>query len=136
MADEMPESVAGTASTPEQGAETVPSIAKIQDLLRSKDDTSRFVGLALLKSVLDNSPDLQKDGDVIQSLWDSISPKFLARLLKSGSQPGSDGSQSRDMLDLAVAVLHTFAVLLPDAAKQDDKLLKRIPALADAVLYR
>lgn len=89
MADEtLPEPVAGLAAAPEQDTEAVPSIAKIQGLLRSKDDTSRFVGLALLKSVLDNSPDLQKDDGVIQGLWDSISPKFLARLLKSGSQPG------------------------------------------------
>lgn len=118
------------------GIEAVPSIAKIQDLLRSKDDTSRFVGLALLKSVLDNSPDLQKDDGVIEDLWSSIPSKFLGRLLKSGSQPSSNGSQSRDMLDLAVAVLHTFTVLLPQTAKKDNKLHGRIPALAAAVLYR
>ncbi|KXJ94259.1 Neurochondrin-domain-containing protein [Microdochium bolleyi] len=136
MADErLPEPAAGSAAASEQGPDAVPSIAKIRDLLQSKDDTSRFVGLALLKSVLDNSPDLQQDGEVIQSLWNSISPKFLARLLKTGSHPGSDGSQARDMLDLAVAVLHTFAVLLPDAAKRDDKLLNKIPALVAAVLY-
>jgi len=39
------------------------------------------------------------------------------------------------MLDLAVAVLHTFTVLLPQTAKKDDKLHGRIPALAAAVLY-
>lgn len=112
----------------------VPSIEKIQELLKTKDDTSRFVGLALLKSVLDNSPELQSDKGVIISLWDSISPKFLDRLLRTGSQPGSEQKQSKDMLDLAVAVIHTFAVLLPDEAKEDTKLLARIPRLTKAVL--
>ncbi|KAI1467041.1 DUF1941-domain-containing protein [Daldinia caldariorum] len=111
------------------------SIEKIQQLLKTKDDTSRFVGLALLKSVLDNSPELQSEKEVIVSLWDSISPKFLDRLLRTGSDSSSEQKSSRDMLDLAVAVIHTFAVLLPDDAKQDAKLLARIPRLAKAVLY-
>lgn len=113
----------------------VPSIENIQQLLKTKDDTSRFVGLALLKSVLDNSPDLQSNKEVIVSLWSSISPKFLDRLLRTGSQAGSEAKNAKDMLDLAVAVIHTFAVLLPDEAKQDSKLLNRIPRLAKAVLH-
>ncbi|KAI1804410.1 DUF1941-domain-containing protein [Daldinia bambusicola] len=108
------------------------SVEKIQQLLKTKDDTSRFVGLALLKSVLDNSPELQSEKEV---LWDSISPKFLDRLLRTGSQSSSEQKSSRDMLDLAIAVIHTFAILLPDDAKQDAKLLGRIPRLAKAVLY-
>ncbi|KAI1484094.1 DUF1941-domain-containing protein [Daldinia eschscholtzii] len=111
------------------------SIEKIQQLLKTKDDTSRFVGLALLKSVLDNSPELQSEKEVIVSLWDSISPKFLDRLLRTGSHSSSEQKSSKDMLDLAIAVIHTFAVLLPDEAKQDTKLLGRIPRLAKAVLY-
>ncbi|KAI1212419.1 DUF1941-domain-containing protein [Annulohypoxylon truncatum] len=113
----------------------VPSIENIQQLLKTKDDTSRFVGLALLKSVLDNSPDLQSEKEVIVSLWNSVSPKFLDRLLRTGSDPGSESKNSKDMLDLAVAVIHTFAVLLPEDAKQDSKLLNRIPRLAKAVLH-
>lgn len=115
---------------------TTSSIEKIQQLLKAKDDTSRFVGLALLKSVLDNSPELQSEKEVIVSLWDSISPKFLDRLLCTGSHSSSEQKSSKDMLDLAIAVIHTFAVLLPDDAKQDTKLLGRIPRLAKAVLYR
>ncbi|KAI1074459.1 DUF1941-domain-containing protein [Whalleya microplaca] len=118
-----------------QGSNHDPSIEKIQQLLKTKDDTSRFVGLALLKSVLDNSPELQNEKDVIVSLWNSIPPKFLDRLLRSGSQPGSEQENARDMLDLAVAVIHTFAVLLPDDARQDTRLVGRIPRLAKAVLH-
>ncbi|KAI0382874.1 DUF1941-domain-containing protein [Hypomontagnella monticulosa] len=116
-------------------ATVAPSIDKIKGLLKAKDDTSRFVGLALLKSVLDNSPELQSDTGVIISLWDSISPKFLGRLLRTGSQSASEQKHSRDMLDLAVAVIHTFAVLLPDEAKEDTKLVAQIPRLAQAVLH-
>ncbi|KAL7626802.1 hypothetical protein AAE478_003576 [Parahypoxylon ruwenzoriense] len=112
-----------------------PSVEKIQQLLKTKDDTTRFVGLALLKSVLDNSPELRDEKGIIVSLWDSISPKFLDRLLRTGSQPDSEQRNSRDMLDLAVAVIHTFAVLLPDDARQNIKLIGRIPRLAKAVLY-
>ncbi|KAI2630645.1 DUF1941-domain-containing protein [Hypoxylon sp. NC1633] len=112
-----------------------PSIEKIQELLKTKDDTSRFVGLALLKSVLDNSPKLQSDPEVIVSLWDSISPSFLDRLLRTGSQSSLDKKDSKDMLDLAVAVIHTFAILLPNAAKQNTKLINRIPKLTQAILY-
>ncbi|OTA66493.1 DUF1941-domain-containing protein [Hypoxylon sp. EC38] len=119
----------------ESGTSTAPSIEKIQQLLETKDDTSRFVGLALLKSVLDNSPELQNEKGVIISLWDSISPKFLDRLLRTGSQPGSEQNNSKDMLDLAVAVIHTFTVLLPEEARHDEKLLGRIPRLASAVLH-
>lgn len=118
------------------GASQAPSIEKIQELLKVKDDTSKFVGLALLKSVLDNSPELQSEKGVIVSLWNSISPKFLDRLLRTGSQSGSEQKSSRDMLDLAVAVIHTFAVLLPEDAKQDARLLGRIPKLAKAILHR
>ncbi|KAK7737849.1 hypothetical protein SLS62_011429 [Diatrype stigma] len=83
------------------------SLEKVQQFLKAKDDTSRFVGLALLKSVLDNSPELQGDEGTITLLWNSISPKFLDRLLRTGSQAGSGQENSKDMLDLAVAVLHT-----------------------------
>ncbi|XXH05134.1 hypothetical protein Hte_011559 [Hypoxylon texense] len=117
------------------GASQAPSIEKIQQLLKTKDDTSRFVGLALLKSVLDNSPELQDEKGVIVSLWNSISPKFLDRLLRTGAQSGPEQKNSKDMLDLAVAVIHTFAVLLPNEAKQDAKLIGRIPRLANAVLH-
>lgn len=109
-------------------------IAKIQTLLRAKDDTQRFVGLALLKSVLDSSEDLRQDDQTVQSLWASLSPKFLDRLLRTGSKPSN--KNAKEMLDLVVSVLHTFAVLLPEVASKDTKSLDRIPALVGAVLYR
>lgn len=108
-------------------------IVKIQSLLRAKDDTKRFVGLALLKSVLDD-PACQQDVQTVESLWASLSPVFLDRLLRTGSRASS--KNAKEMLDLAVSVLHTFAVLLPDSFKSDVEFLHRIPALVNAVLYR
>ncbi|KAK4248370.1 Neurochondrin-domain-containing protein [Corynascus novoguineensis] len=119
--------------------EKATSVQKIQTLLSAKDDTSRFVGLALLKSVLDNTPELRNDEQVIIALWASIPPKFLERLMKSGSgeKKQSDDSRkdSNDMLDLAVSVLHTFAALLPESSNQDPKLLDRIPQLVACLLH-
>jgi hypothetical protein len=116
-----------TANNPED-------LGKIQTLLKSSDDTQRFVGLALLKSVLDNSPQLRDNEEAIQNLWTSLSPKFLERLLRTGSNPANNNA--KDLLDLVVSVLHTFAVLLPEEAKQDPRLTERIPRLVGAVLYR
>ncbi|KHO00807.1 DUF1941 family protein [Metarhizium album ARSEF 1941] len=109
------------------------TVSQIQTFLKSKDDTQRFVGLALLKSVLDNTPDLRQDEQVVETLWDSISPRFLGRLIKTGSKVS--GENTKEMLDLAVSVMHTFAALLPASARGDDKFTQRVPGLVGAVLY-
>jgi hypothetical protein len=125
------------APSPEEQAA---SIQKIQTLLGEKNDTSRFVGLALLKSVLDNTPELRSNEDAIATLWDSIPQKFLDRLIRTGSKQSSSNSSgpsrkySNDMLDLAISVLHTFVSLLPDSAKQNSRLLDRIPQLVACLL--
>lgn len=126
-----------SAQTSEQ-----PSIPKIQALLGAKDDTSRFVGLALLKSVLDNTREVRDDEEAIVALWESIPPKFLDRLIRTGSKQtpssapdaSSPRKNSNDMLDLAVSVLHTFAALLPEKARQNPRLLDRIPQLVACLL--
>lgn len=115
--------------------ETV-TIQKIQALLETRDDTSRFVGLALLKSVLDNSPQLREDEATIAALWRSVSPKFLDRLLRSGAKQPSSSKDAENMIDIAVAVLHTFSVLLPDHVKSSSSLVGRASALVPAILHR
>ena len=112
------------------------SITKIQTLLGAKDDTSRFVGLALLKSVLDNTQAVREDEDTVVKLWESIPPKFLDRLIRTGSRQISSRSDAQDMLDLAVSVLRTFVALLPDRASNDRRMLDRIPQLVASLLYR
>lgn len=112
------------------------TVEKIQELLKTKNDTSRFVGLALLKSVLDNSQQLREDEAAITTLWQSVSPKFLDRLLRSGSRQSLSSKDAKDMIDIAVAVLHTFSVLLPDEVKQGSSLVGRMQALVPAILHR
>jgi hypothetical protein len=112
------------------------SIQKIQSLLKAKDDTSRFVGLAMLKSALDSSPELRGDEQAILSLWESISPKFLDRLIRTGSSDKSTDENAKDMIDLAVSVIHTFANLLPESARKDPRLVERIPRLVSALVFR
>ncbi|EOO03041.1 putative duf1941 family protein [Phaeoacremonium minimum UCRPA7] len=114
------------------GGESEVSIQKIQELLKAKDDTSRFVGLALLKSVLDNSPELREDEASITALWISIPSRFLDRLLRTGATQKKD---AKDMLDIAVAVHHTFVVFLPDDIKRESKMFSRIPMLVNTLLY-
>ncbi|KUI59304.1 hypothetical protein VP1G_06549 [Cytospora mali] len=111
------------------------TIEKIRELLKTKNDTSRFVGLALLKSVLDNSQQLREDEATIATLWQSVSPKFLDRLLRSDSKQNSSNKDAKDMIDIAVAVLHTFSLLLSDEAKKNSSLVGRIPALVVAILH-
>lgn len=121
---------------PTLGATTakVASVEDIKQLLKTKDDTARFVGLALLKSSLDNSAELRNDENAVGALWNSISGTFLDRLLKTGSRPGAKQADAKEMLDLAANVIYTFAVLLPDDTKSDSKLLGRVPLLVGGIL--
>lgn len=109
------------------------SIDKIKSLLQAKDDTQRFVGLALLKSVLDNTPALRDENETIQELWTSIPVKFLDRLLRTGAKPSN--ANAKDMLDLAISVLHTFALLLPDEARGEARFTGRIPLLVSSAVH-
>lgn len=111
------------------------SIQKIQALLAAKDDTSRFVGLALLKSVLDNDQDLRNNEESVVTLWESIPPKFVDRLIRTGARQKASRKDASDMLDLVVSILHTFAVLLPEGAKANSRILNRIPQLVAGLLH-
>jgi hypothetical protein len=108
---------------------------KLQDLLKAKDDTSRFVGLALLKTVLDNGQ-LSKDPERLRILWESISPKFLDRLLRSSQNEKVSRSDAKDMVDLAVAVIHTFTILLPEDSQKEKRLTGRTAPLVKALIQR
>ena len=118
--------------------ETTPqlSLTQIQTLLKTKDDTSRFTGLALLKSVLDNSQAIRQDEDTVIQLWASISPRFLDRLIRTGAKGRGPGKDSREMLSLAVSVIHTFASLLPEGTKREEGLVGRVGPLVNAILQR
>ena len=101
-------------------------------LLQQRNDTSRFVGLALLKSILDNKVEFQKDSKIISQCWDAVPVRFLDRLLKTGAGAGGN-EEARDMVEIAVAVLHTFMMLLPEQLKQTEKFSGRIGGLLNVL---
>ncbi|KAH9219757.1 Neurochondrin-domain-containing protein [Leptodontidium sp. 2 PMI_412] len=111
----------------------VATFEKMQELLKAKDDTSRFVGLALLKTVLDNGQ-LINDPQRLRILWDALSPKFLDRLLRAHQNEKVSRTDSKDMVDLAVAVLHTFSILLPEEARREKRLTGRTAPLVKALI--
>ena len=108
---------------------------KMQGLLKAKDDTSRFVGLALLKTILDNGQ-LVQDPERIRTLWESISPKFLDRLLRAEQNEKVNKADAKDMVGLAVAVLHTFTNLLPEESRNEKRLTARTAPLVKALIQR
>ena len=108
---------------------------KIQTLLKAKDHTSRFVGLALLKTVLDNGQ-LPHDQERIRVLGDSMSPKFLDGLLRAHQNEKINKSDAKDMVDIAVSVLHTFTILLPESSTREKKLTGRVAPLVKALIQR
>jgi len=111
-------------------------LEQIKGLLKAKDDTSRFVGLALLKSVLDTQAQLREDAALVNSLWQAISPKFLDRLLRATRNDHITRDEAKNMVDIAVGVLHTFAILLPQECRDDKRLVGRIDALVNCLVQR
>lgn len=111
-------------------------LAQILVLLKAKDDTSRFVGLALLKSVLDNREDLRKDSNILKSCWSAVPANFLDRLLRAPASLKNSKEESQSMVELAVAVLHAFLALLPEDLNDDEKTLGRIERLLGALSSR
>ena len=109
---------------------------QLQGLLKAKDDTSRFVGLALLKSVLDNQPQLREDVVRVAALWGAISPKFLDRLLRASQNKNVTRQEAKDMVEIAVAVLHTFMILLPTETLDSKSVVCRLTALVNALISR
>lgn len=129
MADADPSTSTSNAATPENVTGGTPlGLDEIKGYLRQKDDTSRFVGLALLKSALDTQPSVRQDEVVLNSLWESISPTFLARLLRAANKY-NEQENAKEMVDIAVSVLHIFAILLPAEKREDTKFVSRIDGL-------
>lgn len=109
---------------------------QVRGLLKAKDDTSKFVGLALLKSLLDNQSQLREDPHKVNALWEAISPNFLDRLLRAGQNEKVPQQEAKDMVDIAVAVLHTFAILLPAEQRNEQRLVGRLKNLVIALINR
>jgi hypothetical protein len=108
---------------------------KLVELLKTKNDTSRFVGLALLKSVLDNGQ-LVHDTERIHLIWESLSKKFLRRLLRARENKTTSKSEAIDMVDLSVSILHTLTNLLPASDLNNKELTSLVSPLIEVLLQR
>ncbi len=126
-----------TSTPPDAVIDPAASLKQALVLLKTRNDTSRFVGLALLRSLLDNHDELRNDPETISECWAALSPKFLDRLLRSSESPGKiSQTEARAMVDLAVAVIHSFTVLMADSASYDKVLIGRTDALMAALVSR
>ncbi|KAL9039417.1 MAG: hypothetical protein Q9214_004888, partial [Letrouitia sp. 1 TL-2023] len=122
-----------TGQTQATKSDPTKSLDNILDLLSKGNDTSRFVGLAFLKSILDNKDELRKDPGVIQRCWHAIPTSFLDRLLNAGGSKKKNEDEAQAMVQLAVAVLHTFALLLPLESRNNERLAERSSGLLRAL---
>jgi hypothetical protein len=129
------QNISSDTTSPAMG-NSAAGLEQIKGLLKAKDDTSRFVGLALLKSVLDTQAQLREDAALVNSLWEAISPKFLDRLLRATRKDHITRDEAKNMVDIAVGVLHTFAILLPEECRDDKRLAGRIDALVNCLVQR
>lgn len=120
----------------EEPRDPLRNLNQILVYLKAIDDTSRFVGLALLKSILDNQASLLRDPEVIKRCWAAIPAKFLDRLLRAPKNKERSEEESVSMVELAVAVLHAFIVIFPTDVSDDGKSLGRIGGLIDILAWR
>ena len=113
-------------------------IEKALEFLKAKDDTSRFVGLALLKPLLEQELSQQSSTEeegtrvLIEQCWRAIPVKFLDRLLKAKAEGKRTKEEAGSMVTLAVAVLHAFLTIVEDPEK-DDRFVGRAPLLMSAL---
>lgn len=104
--------------------------------LKDGDDTSKFVGLSQLRSILNNKRELREDPQTIARCWIAIPSRFLDRLLRATDYNG-DRILDRDyMIGLAVSVIHTFASLLDVSLTNDQRFAGKIGRLVAALKVR
>lgn len=113
-------------------------LEKALEYLKAKDDTSRFVGLALMKPLLEEELSQQSNTEekgiraLIERSWRAIPIKFLDRLLKAKPDSKRTIEEADSMVGLAVAVLHAF-LILAEAPEKDDRFVGRLPLLVSAL---
>ncbi|KAL8677519.1 MAG: hypothetical protein Q9186_006061 [Xanthomendoza sp. 1 TL-2023] len=105
-------SAAFPSQFPEQKQTPVENLDEALQLLRDKDDTSRFIGLARLKAILDNKKEFLGDSDVIAKCWAAVPTGFLDRLLRAGDQKSNQVVDRDWVISLAVCLLETKTRIL------------------------
>lgn len=113
-------------------------LEKALEVLAAKNDTSRFVGLALLKPLLEQELSQQSGTEeegtraVLEHCWRAIPVRFLDRLLKAKPEGKRTKEEAGNMIGLAVAVIHAFMAVL-ETPEQDCRFVGRVPLLMSAL---
>lgn len=122
-----------TGSDAASNANPQAAVDQTLTLLKAKDDTSRFVGLSLLRSLLDSNEQLRTNAEILLKCWNAIPNSFLIRLLKTQETKSNSKNEAKDMVDLAVAVVHIFANLLPSQEVAEKKMIEFCGPLLDTI---
>ncbi|KAL8939120.1 MAG: hypothetical protein Q9216_003533 [Gyalolechia sp. 2 TL-2023] len=128
----------GTAEAP------LENLDQVLDYFEEDSDVSKFVALARLKAILDNKRELREDPEVITRCWAAVPARFLDRLLRAANYKADERVTDRTvlvrritdrdyMIGYAVAIVHTFVNLLPEASRNDKKFARRIEGLLNAL---
>ncbi|KAF2434539.1 DUF1941-domain-containing protein [Tothia fuscella] len=110
-------------SSQPSSANPTAALDQVFSLLKAKDDTSRFVGLSLLRSLLDSNEELRSNTAIITQCWNSIPNTFLIKLLESQtSKKKKSDEETRDLITLAISVVNIFANLVPQEEIEKEKM--------------
>ena len=115
---------------------SVQSLDSILALFKAGDDTSNFVALSLLRSILDDRKELREDKDIVVKCWNAIPSNFLSRLLKARPNEKRSRKEAQSMVGLAVAVIQAFVNLLPSKLVETSNMICHADQLVAAVPLR
>ena len=91
------------------------ALDKILQLLQSRDDTTKFMGLALLRGALkmiDNEDKQASFAAIAPGCWDAIPSTFLDRLFNQFTKMTEGNTDAKAMFELAVGITHAFVCML------------------------
>ncbi|KAF2497753.1 DUF1941-domain-containing protein [Lophium mytilinum] len=121
-------------SLPADGAvNPIAALDQIISLLQAKDDTRRFVGLSLLRTLLDKHESLRDDPAVILRCWNAIPTNFLKRLLKARPTEQRSQDEAKNMVTLAVSVIQAFTTLLDAQELENERMTALCGSLVAAL---
>ena len=136
-AEEVNHTKTGPSSSTEHATDnSVKSLNSVLALFKAGDDTSNFVAISLLRSLLDEREELREDKAIITKCWNSIPSKFLGRLLKAKPTEKRTKDEAQSMVSLAVAIVHAFGNLLPREVIEDPKFSSHADQLVAVVPSR
>lgn len=104
--------------------------------LKDGDDTSKFIGLSQLRSILVENPELRFNQDLIFNCWVAIPPRFLFRLLRATDYRGERTLDRDYIFGLAVAIIHAVPSLLSGSSGDGKEFHDQIPRLLAALKSR